>query len=358
MTDREVVPTEPTFLWTIWFFYVLWLIYKGRQKLGFLISGVLLAFVWHISLGLITIAPLLPLALAFSRKKLSIKWLIVSVGIFLFLSTPLLLFELRHNFQQTKAVFVSLTTDNNYIAGTATGLGKLDRVFQLVNINSRRLISGDIFTIHGKWYFYTLVFLFLYLIYKKKISYPLGILMFIWVFLIILFFTKSSINVSEYYLNGINVIWIIVLSLSTIEFKTFGKIFLFIFCLVNLYIFFTIPINQSGYLQRKSIVGFIKSDALERGYPCVSVSYITSPGNNFGYRQFFYLANLHVNQPKSGSPVYSIVFPHSMVDKIDKSFGALGLVLPDYKKYNMSDVYKSCEGDNANLTEPMFGFTK
>jgi len=73
---------------------------------------------------------------------------------------------------------------------------------------------------------------------------------------------------------------------------------------------------------------------------------------------FFYLNKMHVNQPESGSPVYTIVFPLSLVDKVDKRFGSLGLILPDYKHYNEEDVLESCRGENANLTDPMFGYTE
>jgi hypothetical protein len=88
------------------------------------------------------------------------------------------------------------------------------------------------------------------------------------------------------------------------------------------------------------------------------VSYITDTGYNLGYRYLFYLANLHVNPPSRMSPVYSIVFPQSRVNKLDKSFGAIGLIYPDYKRYNEKDVAKSCTGDDPNLTSDMFGFTK
>ena len=67
---------------------------------------------------------------------------------------------------------------------------------------------------------------------------------------------------------------------------------------------------------------------------------------------------MHVNRPVSGSPVYSIVFPHDKVNRLDKFFGALGLVLPDYGKYTKEEIEKSCSGANSNLTEPMFGYTE
>jgi hypothetical protein len=75
-----------------------------------------------------------------------------------------------------------------------------------------------------------------------------------------------------------------------------------------------------------------------------------------GYRYLFYLEDMHVNNPSSGSPVYTIVFPHSMVDHIDKAFGALGLIYPDYTKYALTAVTESCSGENSNITDPLFGY--
>ena len=150
----------------------------------------------------------------------------------------------------------------------------------------------------------------------------------------VLFFTFNSINVSEYYLNGMNVVWIVVMAIGISLCPQKVAIFLLaIFAGVNLYTFFTRNINRSGYVERKALVAYIKADALINGYSCVAVSYITSPGNNMGYRYFFWLLNMHVNQPSSLSPVYSIVYPKSLVNSFDKNFGALGLIFPDYNLY-------------------------
>ena len=133
---------------------------------------------------------------------------------------------------------------------------------------------------------------------------------------------------------------------------------LLIFISFNLVRFSNHPVNESGYVQKNALAGFIASDAKLHNYPCVAVSYITSPGYELGYRYIFYLHDLHVNQPSSQSPVYTIVFPHSEVDRIDKSFGALGLIYPDYERYNQEEDGKSCQAENANLMGPMFGFTR
>jgi len=130
-----------------------------------------------------------------------------------------------------------------------------------------------------------------------------------------------------------NVIWILIISitLSVLAKKRIMKItvaaVLGLYAVWNIRLILNSQGDQTGYLQRKAIVAEIDKDAKAHNYPCVSVSYITSPGYNLGYRYFFYLNKMHVNQPESGSPVYTIVFPLSLVDKVDKRFGSLGFNL-------------------------------
>ena len=66
---------------------------------------------------------------------------------------------------------------------------------------------------------------------------------------------------------------------------------------------------------------------------------------------------MHVNKPDSGSPVYTIVFPLRKDIAVDKTFGHIGLIYPDYSRYTMEGVEESCKSENNNLAEPMFGFT-
>ena len=159
-----------------------------------------------------------------------------------------------------------------------------------------------------------------------------------------------------------NIVWIAIAALGVSYLFKKSKILAILlisaFCIININRVLTVPINQSGYLQRKAVIDFINKDAKAHDFPCVAISYITSPGNDLGYRYFIYLDSLHANQPKSGSPVYTIVFPQSLVSRLDDSFGAIGLVLPNYKQYNELQVSQSCSGENQNLTDPMFGFTK
>lgn len=362
-TDREVVPTMPAMLWGVWFLYSLFTLFKGQQK-SYLLIGLLFGIVWDINLALIILAPLVVLTQIFSKKRIDFKLLLAGVGVFILLMLPFFGFEIRHEFQQTRAVISSLTTQKDYVPGTSKGLPKLDRVMQLVDKNSNNMFWDSVLPIPSNLMFCILVVAFVFLAVKGIISKELFVLMLLWQVLYIGFFTSNPLNTSEYYLNGMNIVWIgvfasgIGLLIKSGKLKYLGYLVLAAFLGLNLYSFFTRNINRSGYVERKAITAYIKSDAMAHGYPCVSVSYITSPGNNLGYRYFFALENLHVNQPKSGSPVYTIVFPLSGVDRVDKSFGALGLVLPDYQRYTKSGIEVSCSGQNANLTDPLFGFTQ
>lgn len=366
MTDREVNPTTIVMLWSVWFLYAVWCLWKGKQKWGFIISGILLGTIWHLNLALALLTPLLPLALYFSKKKLHWKYIVYGLIPLILFSIPLIAFEMRHDFQQAQSIISSFSSKKEVAFVETTGLGKLDRVLQLVTKNVNRLIYGEPQGVPNNLLFIVSLFTLGFLLYKKKLHWQLGLMFILWLIFFVTFFTINPINVSEYYLNGMNVVWITLISLGLYQLiqnkklKRYGFIAIGLFILLNCYYFFSQPFNRSGYIERKQVAAFIKEDSLVHNYPCVSVSYITKPGYELGYRYLFYLEDLHVNQPSSGSPVYTIVFPHSMVTEgeIDKTFGSLGMILPEYEKYDEESVTISCSGENANLTDPMFGYTE
>ena len=146
--------------------------------------------------------------------------------------------------------------------------------------------------------------------------------------------------------------------MDKINLRHFAFMILSLFFVYNLNQFFSYKINESGYNQRKDIVSQIKSDSLNNGYPCVSVSYITDPGYNLGYRYFFWLAGVRTAPIGNDVPVYTIVFPLKPMFVTDVNKGAIGLIRPNYKSYAKEGIEKGCSGKDSNLTDPMFGFTK
>lgn len=358
--DRDVVPTMPVILWSIWYFYGINLLIKGKQNLGFLILGILIGLIWHLNVGLVLLVPLIPLSILLSKTKLNYKKTLrglIAAGI---LSFPLILFEFRHNFSQASWLYKSFTTDQHALV---TGYDKLIRTFHLLSKNADGLIWGSFQPFSYETTTALLLVLGVFLIYKRKLNKNLALIIFSWLILFVGFFSIYSKILSEYYLNGAALPWIVILTLSITKLishtntKKYGFIILGIFAIVNLHQFFTHNVNKSGYKYRKSVVAEIKRDAEEKNFPCVSVSYITNPGYDLGYRYFFFLEEMHVNRPISGSPVYTIVFPLRRDIVEDKSFGHIGLIYPDYSRYTKEEVDKSCTGENSNLTDPMFGFT-
>ena len=132
-------------------------------------------------------------------------------------------------------------------------------------------------------------------------------------------------------------------------------------CLIllkNLYFLTTQNYYNKGYTERKGVVDFIVQDARSKKFPCFSINYITSFGENVGFRYFFFLKNAHIAVPGRGSPVYSIVIPDEYALKeVEVKFGHIGVITPKEipSKELMID---SCSGQNTNLTDPMFGYVE
>lgn len=362
-TDREVAPTMPVMLWTIWYLYSLFLLYKNKQQKGFILWGILMTLVWHLNLALIILTPLVIIPFLFNKKKVDLKSLSLGIGIAIVGNLPFLIFEYLHGFNQTKSVFLSLTSNKDLIEGTSTGFSKFDRVMQLVTKNSISIFSKNYF-IKPAFFFVLLVLLYLYLTKTNKISKFWALVFFFWQILYILFFSVNSLNVSEYYFNGMNIVWIILVSvfleylLKNKKLSVLAYVLIASFVIQNFLTVVNFNTDRKGYVEKIALVEEIKNDSEKHGYPCISISYITKPGYDLGYRYLYYINNMHVNRPNSGSPVYSVVYPLELVDRVDKTFGSLGLIYPDYDRYNEEQVKISCSGANSNLTDPMPGYTE
>jgi len=361
--DREVAPTMPVILWSVWYLYSLFLVYENKYLKGFVLWGFLIGLIWHLNLALMILSPLVVVAFLYSKRILNLKALLLGIIMLLITSSPFILFEFRHNFSQIKAVILSLTTEKGLVQGTSKGYPKLDRVMQLVNKNAIGIFSKSNF-IRPSIVTLALLITFVYLVKSKKINKFWATIFVLWQGLYIAFFSLNALNPSEYYFNGMNIVWIFIIAMGVSEFdKTKNqRVILYIlgglFILTNVNFVLKHNTDKKGYVEKMDLVKHIKEDSNKHNYPCISISYITSPGYDLGYRYLFYILDMHVNKPISKSPVYTIVYPHSLVDRIDKSFGSLGLIYPEYERYNKKEVEESCAGANSNLTEPMFGYTE
>lgn len=360
--DREIVPTQPVIFWSFALFWSLTEIIKGNVKKGLIISAILFSLVWHINFALILPLPLVLVALFMSRRKLKLTDVIIPMVIFLILSTPLLYFEYRHSFIQTHALVTSLTSSQHDII---SGFDKVQRTYQLISKNIFSIFLPSSKYLKYEYLTFLLLASYLYLFYKLSGRRKILLLMFLWFITYFIFFSLYSKRLSEYYLNGIQFIPVVLFSLTidrileNKRLRMYGIIILTGYMVISIYRFFSINVNRSGYVERNAIISEIDSDAKKNNYPCVSVSYITDPGYDLGYRYFYWMKKMYVNKPSSGAPVYTIVFPlNDQLFPVNKIFGAIGLIYPNYSSYTKEEVEKSCSGANSNLTDPMFGFTK
>lgn len=359
--DREVVPTMPVILWTVWFLWGLYLTFKGQAFKGLLLIGFLAGLTWHLNMALAIALPLTIVAMFYSLKKLRLKSIFFGVGVFVITSAPLLLFELRHGYSQGRHLVSSLTTNQHDIV---SGVEKIKRTYHLLSKDFAGVIWGDYFELRYEYTLWLFVAVFILLVIKHKIRKEIVIIFSFWVVIYLVFFSLYSKILSEYYLNGTLVVFISVLALgiSTVlqkkKYSDFAKAFLLLFTIVNLDRFITIPVNRSGYVEKNQILDSIQEDQLRRSYACVSISYITDPGYDKGYRYLMWLKGIKTKPVSEDIPVYTIVFPLKPIFETDKTYGAVGLVYPDYKKYNIDKVRLFCEGDDFNVTDPMIGFTQ
>ncbi len=361
--DRWIVPTITSSIWEVWFFYCIVSILRGNFSVLPLL-GLLVALIWHINFSLAPILITVPLAMLISRKLPKIRQLLNSVLVFLTASLPLLAFEFKHGFTQFKSLLDSFSVDQ----GGGSGLEKYHLVLQKVSANISYIFFYPKRDFNDYISLAMLLLPFvvaLFLVKRKGFEKSLYLVFFVWLASMIGFFSLSTKIVSEYYFSNLNILYISSLVLLLSWMIAHSKltrcaayiIFLVIFVRSFTYMLYNNEHNFMGYMERKAVAQYIANDSRNKGWPCVSVSYIAKPGEDVGFRYFFYLDKLHVNQSLSGSPNYTIVVPQGMApDNLDMSFGAIGVINP--RDIDQSKVDHSCSGQDSNLTDPLFGYVE
>ncbi len=143
-------PTPISFLMII-ILYSLTMIHKGKDKfLIILAASIGIALQSH--LQSVIILPIIILYLFLLRKKYSGKYLFLFFFILLIFQLPLILFDIRHNFINTRA-FTNLIFSFLGFSNPAQSVNIFDRVSQLLNFIGRSIfIKGpvDLFTENGQ----------------------------------------------------------------------------------------------------------------------------------------------------------------------------------------------------------------
>lgn len=359
--DRRIVPSTPTNIWIIWYFFTLIQIARGKFRV-LPILGILVALIWHIHIALLPTLIAIPFVFLVSKKIPPIKEISLGITSFLITSLPLIIFEGKHNFIQTKSLIENFTSSH----GGGVGLEKFIFIMNMISKNINNLFFSPYSLPDLLKPIFVLSFIIpaIFLL-KKKILTKKEIIPILAILLgVIGFFTLSSSLISEYYLYSIEIIFVAIIAL-TLSLAVKKKIGLYIVLIIlgslftkNLYHFLTDYIYKKDYVERKAVVDFITSDAKLNGFPCIGISYITTPGENTGFRYFFYLKNQHLVHPSVEVPVYNIVIPDELsLGEVKQKFGHIGII-PPVKIPSKETIEKSCQIPNTNLTDSMFGYVE
>lgn len=343
--DRWVVPSITVNLWSIWFFYSLVKILGGETK--YLILGLFLAgLIWHVHLALAPLLVLLPLVVILSKKKPTRNELLLGFLVFALPMLPFLLFELRHQFTQ------SINSVNSL--NTASNISILDKTIKILNQS-----LGENFYLKFVWLLLPLI------LYRfKAVSLKLLSVFYVWIFSVIGFFIVSSKESSEYYFTSTQTIFLILsvyLLARTLRVKRIGLVLVgLVLAAVLIYSandLFNLQGNGKGYMQKMAVAGFIKADSVEKNLPCFSITYITSPGEDSGFRYIYWVNKIKLEQPRTGIPNYTIVLPYNLSpDAVKEKFGLIGVIPPE-SGYNLSEVTSVCSDEDFNLAQPLWGYT-
>ncbi len=359
--DRTIVPSTPTNLWVVWYFYTLVQISRGKYFV-LPILGILIGLIWHIHIALLPTLFALPFAFLVSKKIPNLKQIIWFLIALIVTNLPLIMFEIKHNFIQMKALINNFTINH----GGGNGIPKLVYILNMIikNVNNLFISPYSLPEIIKPLFIIAILSLTIFLVMKKVLDKLEIIPLSAYLIGVIGFFTFSSSLVSEYYLYSIEIIFVGLISL-TFALVAKNKIGLILIALIlgslfvkNLYHFTTDYIYKKDYQERKGVVEFITNDAKQKGFPCIGISYITTIGENTGFRYFFYLKNQHLIHPSLSVPVYNIVIPDELsLKEVKQKFGHIGII-PPTKIPAKEVIEKSCQTPNTNLTDSVFGYVE
>lgn len=365
--DRWMVPTQATILWTTWYFYTLFSILRKNFRILPLLA-VLLGLIWHIHIAFIPLLVLLPVAFFLSKSKtselrqqISLKLLIVSITAFLVLVSPLVFFEVRHNFQQTKSFTRSFSEER----GEVSGLQRIVKISAVSAVSSSKMFlldrpNPDSYLLLEILIPLAILISVIYLTYQRIFLKEQTIIIASWIAVFLLSQIISKRVVTEYYFNNFYVLYLLLISSLLAKFsqhfisKAFIFLFLLGFVLINFYSLSRLPIAAEGYLVRERAVSFINNDAKAHQYRCAAINYIGQPGSLTGFRYLYWLKGLNIITPGNDVPVYSLVNPWNISEKeVQGIFGYYGVIPPRRGNYDFQSI---CD-NSARQILPLWGFT-
>jgi hypothetical protein len=331
-------------------------------EIGFLpVYAVLVGLFYHIHIALLPILPLPILAYLLSKgtmraklQKVKLKQIFISLVIFLALSSPFWVFEIKHNFSQVKAIVAAMNTV--YVG--PTGIRKLEKIIDASGREWQQRWLNGVDGVNPIYFWEINIIVVIGLVIKRRLKNGQLILTGLWISLIMLAQFTSKRVISEYYFTNLVPIYFLLIALFVEEFFRKNIILvpaILIYGAMNFMWMFKNANNTESYYERAKLVDYIKTDAKVKNFPCIGINYIADFGKGVGFRYLFWYKGVNIIKPGSGMPVYNIVIPLQISEnEIDESFGRFGVILP---KNNTIPNESACNSEKNQL-DPLLGYTE
>lgn len=343
MYDRWIVPSLPTLLWSVWFFYLV--TQASQKKINWILMGILLGLIWHIHIALLPLFLMIPILGWKAPLKLDRNfWLGVGLGGILI--APFLLFEMRHQFQQTWGVVNSIGLER----GEVKGLPRVLKAFDAFSRMQLNMFIPDYSSLVPQIYALAEGVAVLVMAFFS----PIRKIVLLWVGIVLIAQILTTRAISEYYFANIWILTILLVSFLLAR-SRLAIIGLIIFVLFNSYLVVTRPPLANSYARKSEVIAYLEKDARDHRYPCIGINYISEFGTHVGYRYLAWKQNLHLVQPADGVAVYSIVSPweRSPQETKDHRYGGIGII-----PATPTDVQPEQCTNPSNQLLPLLGFTK
>lgn len=335
--DRIISPAYPSEFTIVWFLYFLARLYQRFTK-SFLFLSFLSGMMFTVHLvALPLILVWLLMMIVYRPIKLTFRLILKSLIAFLIPVMPVLIFEIRHDFQHVLRFIQTLSSgEGGYISlsdkFTYEFKWSLSNFYSLfdnsVLSESSRLMAG-VTTFGG----------IIYMLYRKKgqFQYPFHRFLFSITFItVIIYYLIYPRHVPEYYFMILTSLTLLYVGALLVEISQYflGKIvfssFLVFILITNLLLWHEslVKVTKFNLSQKDQVVKTIVEH--QKGKGDFSVSYFMEFGRNYGFQYFFTLYGLTPRE-KITPPIYSIVIPKDRVAEKDlsASFGDIGVIFPE-----------------------------
>jgi 4-amino-4-deoxy-L-arabinose transferase-like glycosyltransferase len=332
MIDWDLIAWNPA----PFYFYtliVLYVLLKSLKNIKYLpILSFLFGIGLHIHLASVAFFPFIILPL-FANNKNRVKYIFLSFFSFILAISPLIIFDLRHNFHNVNQLINFIFQQKNSFRGKGF---QFMRTAEMISDGTFSFLISEIpaKTQYRIFPFLWLSVLVTYLLSSLKIRKILSIFFLIGIFNFLFFSVYPGLVLGYYFMVFIP-LGIIIISLFIDRIFRLNKVSKVI-CLVFFILF--IYINMSSWLKFNKVLSLKdKDDAVQyvindsQGKP-FRISYSTALGYDTGYRYLFWYHRAYLSTDVKNE-VYTIVAPVGVYGiKPFKEFDGVGVLWEDGQK--------------------------